>query len=100
MASIKLEQIIEKMKLINLTPELDLSKIKIKQPDINRPALQLAGYFEHFEATRLWGRFRRRDREKFIHVSFPVRYRHLFFAGSFGLMSFLWRLQWNIRFPC
>jgi len=53
MASIKLEQIIEKMKLINLTPELDLSKIKIKQPDINRPALQLAGYFEHFEATRL-----------------------------------------------
>lgn len=53
MASIKLEQIIEKMKLINLTPELDLSKIKIRQPDINRPALQLAGYFEHFEATRL-----------------------------------------------
>ena len=53
MASIKLEQIIEKMKLINLTPELDLSKIKIKQPDINRPALQLASYFEHFEATRL-----------------------------------------------
>ena len=53
MASIKLEQIIEKMKLINLTPELDLSRIKIRQPDINRPALQLAGYFEHFEATRL-----------------------------------------------
>ncbi len=53
MASIKLGQIVEKMKLINLTPELDLSKIKIKQPDINRPALQLAGYFEHFEATRL-----------------------------------------------
>lgn len=53
MASIKLEQIIEKMKLINLTPEIDLSRIKIKQPDINRPALQLAGYFEHFEATRL-----------------------------------------------
>ena len=53
MSSIKLESIIEKMKLENLTPELDLSKIKIKQPDINRPALQLAGYFEHFEATRL-----------------------------------------------
>ena len=36
-----------------MTPELDISKIKITQPDINRPALQLAGYFEHFEATRL-----------------------------------------------
>lgn len=53
MASVKLERIIEKMKLENLTPQLDISKIKINQPDINRPALQLAGYFEHFEATRL-----------------------------------------------
>ncbi len=53
MAKVKLEQIIEKMKLENLTPELDISKIKITQPDINRPALQMAGYFEHFEATRL-----------------------------------------------
>ncbi|NLL78538.1 MAG: HPr(Ser) kinase/phosphatase [Clostridiales bacterium] len=53
MASISLEKIIDKMKLENLTPELDVSTIKITQPDINRPALQLAGYFEHFEATRL-----------------------------------------------
>ena len=53
MAIVKLEQIIGKMKLENLTPELDISKIKITQPDINRPALQMAGYFEHFEATRL-----------------------------------------------
>ena len=37
MASVKLEKIVEKMKLENLTPELDISKIKIKQPDINRP---------------------------------------------------------------
>ena len=53
MASLPLSQIIEKQKLENLTPEIDISKIKITQPDINRPALQLAGYFEHFEATRL-----------------------------------------------
>ncbi len=53
MASLRLVQIIEKQKLENLTPEIDISKIKITQPDINRPALQLAGYFEHFEATRL-----------------------------------------------
>lgn len=53
MASLRLAQIIEKQKLENLTPEIDISKIKITQPDINRPALQLAGYFEHFEATRL-----------------------------------------------
>ncbi|MDE6892935.1 MAG: HPr(Ser) kinase/phosphatase [Lachnospiraceae bacterium] len=53
MASVKLQQIIEKMKLENVTPELDISRIKITQPDINRPALQLAGYFEHFEAIRI-----------------------------------------------
>ncbi len=53
MASLSLTRIIEKEKLENLTPDLDISKIKITQPDINRPALQLAGYFEHFEATRL-----------------------------------------------
>ncbi len=53
MASVLLEKIIEKMKLENLTPDVDIKGIKITQPDINRPALQIAGYFEHFEATRL-----------------------------------------------
>ena len=53
MASVSLKAIIERMKLDNLTADLDISKIRITQPDINRPALQLAGYFEHFEATRL-----------------------------------------------
>lgn len=53
MASVSLLSIIEKMKLENLTPEIELKEIKINQPDINRPALQLAGYFEHYEASRL-----------------------------------------------
>ncbi len=53
MSSVSMTRIIEKMGLQNLTPEVDISKVRILQPDINRPALQLAGYFEHFEATRL-----------------------------------------------
>ena len=53
MSVVKLSRIIEKMKLENLTPEIEVKGIKITQPDINRPALQMAGYFEHFEATRL-----------------------------------------------
>ena len=53
MATISLTKIIEKMKLENLTPEISVKGIKISQPDINRPALQMAGYFEHFEAARL-----------------------------------------------
>ena len=51
MASLSLSRIIEKMKLINLTPEIDITGIKVNQPDINRIALQMAGYFEHFEST-------------------------------------------------
>ena len=53
MASVKLEKIIERMKLTNFAPELDITKVRVRVPDINRPALQMAGYFEHFEATRL-----------------------------------------------
>ena len=53
MPSISLSKVIEKMNCENLTPEIDISKIKVNQPDINRPALQMAGYFEHFDATRL-----------------------------------------------
>lgn len=53
MASVSLQRVIDKMKLENLTPEIVVDKIKITQPDINRPALQIAGYFEHFDAARL-----------------------------------------------
>lgn len=53
MPSVKMEKIVKKMNLTNLTPELDITKVRIRVPDINRPALQMAGYFEHFEATRL-----------------------------------------------
>ncbi|MCR5410420.1 MAG: HPr(Ser) kinase/phosphatase [Lachnospiraceae bacterium] len=53
MPSVPLEEVIEKMSLTNLTPELDISEIKIEKPDINRPALQFADYFEMFDADRL-----------------------------------------------
>lgn len=53
MSSVLLSSVIEKMKLENLTPDIDISKIKILQPDVNRPAMPLTGYFEHFEATRI-----------------------------------------------
>jgi len=51
--SIKLEQIIEKMKLKNLTPDVDLQNHDITVADITRPSLQLAGYFEHFAYERI-----------------------------------------------
>lgn len=53
MATVAVSTLIEKMNLVNLTPEIDVQSIKIMQPDINRPALQLAGYMKHFDKSRV-----------------------------------------------
>lgn len=53
MQSVSLSKIIEKMGLKNLTPDIDVSQIKVEQTDINRPALQLTGFFEHFPTDRV-----------------------------------------------
>lgn len=53
MAGVGLKKIIERLNLENLTPEISVDKIRVNLPDLNRPALQIAGYFEYFDATRL-----------------------------------------------
>lgn len=53
MAVVELKRLIEKMHLKNLTPEIEVDDIKIRQPDINRPGMQVAGFFEHYETTRV-----------------------------------------------
>lgn len=53
MYTVSLSSMIEKMSLENLTPDIELSSIKISQPDVNRPALQLAGFFDHFDSQRV-----------------------------------------------
>ena len=50
---VKLEKLIEKMNLKNLTPDLDMTQSEIQVPDINCPALQLTGYFDHFDSERV-----------------------------------------------
>lgn len=53
MQTVELTALVEKLKLKNLTPEIDLSEVVITTPDINRPALQMAGYFDHFASERV-----------------------------------------------
>ena len=53
MSSVALTKVVEQMKLENLTPDIDMSEIRITLPDINRPALQLTGYFDHFDSERV-----------------------------------------------
>ena len=51
--SVVLSKLVEKMKLENCTPEIDTGNIFINKPDINRPALQLAGFMEDFDNERI-----------------------------------------------
>ncbi len=53
MYTVELVRLIEKMNLENCTPDIDIKNIKISQPDVNRPALQLAGFFDHFDSERV-----------------------------------------------
>ena len=52
-SKVELKKVVEKMDLKNLTPDVDVEHIAIEVPDINRPALQLTGYFEHFDSDRV-----------------------------------------------
>jgi len=48
MKTVTLNKMIDKLGLKNLVPEVETDGIEINSAEINRPALQLAGYFEHF----------------------------------------------------
>ena len=50
---VRLSRLADKMKLKNLTPQVNLEKIYVTVPDINRPALQLTGYFDYFDEERV-----------------------------------------------
>lgn len=52
-SKVPLSKMAEAMRLTYLTPEIDMSDIQITTPEINRPALQLAGYYEHFANERV-----------------------------------------------
>ena len=94
---VKLEKLIEKMSLKNLTPDLDLTQSEIQVPDINRPALQLTGYFDHFDSDRvhIWKLFRTRRRKRCIHSFSPMGFRVLYIAEIWNRMrrSFRWPMR-------
>lgn len=53
MYTVSLNEFIKKMKVVNLTPEVDIENIEITQTDTNRPALQLADFFDYFDNHRV-----------------------------------------------
>ena len=53
MKGVQLTKMVQEIGLENLTPEIDLTDIQIMTAEINRPALQLTGYLEHFANERV-----------------------------------------------
>jgi HPr kinase/phosphorylase len=50
---VKVSKFAEHFNLTALTPDIQCDERKITELDVNRPALQLAGFFDYFDATRL-----------------------------------------------
>ena len=50
---VKLSELVEKMELKNLTPTVELKGKELSSPEVNRPALQLSGFFDHFDSDRV-----------------------------------------------
>ncbi|NBH14887.1 HPr(Ser) kinase/phosphatase [Lachnospiraceae bacterium] len=53
MSGVSVKKIVDKMKLKILNPEVDVNSRKVTTAEVNRPALQLTGYFDYFEKTRI-----------------------------------------------
>lgn len=53
MNGVSVKKIVEKMNLKILNPEVDIKNSKVTTAEVNRPALQLAGYFDYFEKSRV-----------------------------------------------
>ena len=51
--NVTIKELITELNLKNYTPEIDTESIIIEHPEINRPALQLAGFFDHFDSERV-----------------------------------------------
>ena len=46
MYGVTITELIKKMKMKNVLPEIDTDKVVLSHPDVNRPALQLTGHFD------------------------------------------------------
>ncbi len=53
MCGVTITELIDKLGLRNMTPELDTDNVVLIHPDVNRPALQLTGFFDHFDKDRV-----------------------------------------------
>lgn len=83
MKGVPITKMMQELGLENLTPDMDLSDKYVTVPDINRPALQLTGYMEHFASSRvqLIGHVERSYLEYLTEDERNLAYERLIAAG-------------------
>lgn len=53
MYSVGLDKIVKDFNLERIFDDIDISEINITTPEVNRPALQLSGFYDYFQSERL-----------------------------------------------
>ena len=105
---VSVSKVAQIMDLYNFLPDMDLKKHRIKISDVNRPALQLSGFFEHFEQSRVqiignveYTYLQRLDVEKKEKIlqKFTTMISHaLSSAGIYSRMKIFYRLLRKMMF--
>lgn len=52
-SKVALKELVGSLELENCAPEVSVANISLTQSEVNRPALQLAGYFDYFDSSRI-----------------------------------------------
>ena len=109
MHGVTISELIKKMKLKNTTPEIDTDKIVLTHPDVNRPALQLTGFFDHFDRERVQiigyveqAYINTMDRSRSAGCtisSHPARFHVWCSAGTRSRMRTFWNSVITMAFP-
>lgn len=53
MYSVPMEKFVKEFNLVSLLPEINLENKVLNKSEVNRPALQMAGFFEYFDCDRV-----------------------------------------------
>ena len=92
MTKVFISDLLEKWDFEYLTPGLDPSKSEITIPEINRPALPLTGFFDHFDHNRIqiMGNVECYYLEQFDEEEQLRRYEGIFKAAGVGMPAIIY----------
>lgn len=86
--TVKLKTLVEELSLTTLHLSTDYEDVVVVTPDVNRPGLQLAGFYDYFEAERvqILGRVETTYMRKFSHEERICRFDKLLSSGIRALI--------------